>query len=124
MLLIKANFCICRYCGKKYISERFLKAHISKTHFLPIDLHRLSLQDAIFFIEEKLEECIDRGIEGVEIIHGYHHGTRLREYIRSEKFTEDMSRVGLNVSLSSIRDLGYTRIKVNMQKLPKGKYTL
>ncbi|TKJ22449.1 MAG: hypothetical protein CEE43_06040 [Promethearchaeota archaeon Loki_b32] len=118
------NHVICKHCGKKYMDEKFLKKHINNAHFAPIDLHRMSLKEAIFYVEEKLEECIDRGIGGLKLIHGYHHGTILQEYFRSEKFKIDMKRVGLFISISNIRDLGYTLVKINMEELQKCKYHL
>ena len=118
------KFKICKYCGKKYLNELFLKKHIDNTHFLPIDLHGFYLKEAIIYVESKLEECIDRGVGGLRLIHGYHHGTILREYFRSEKFKIDMTHVGLIIGIYNIKDLGYTLIRVNMEKLKKSKYRL
>jgi len=103
----------CKYCGKKYLDEYFVEKHIDNAHFLPIDLHNLYLKDAIYYVKLKIEECIECGIDGLKLIHGYHHGTRLRDYFRSEIFREEMKNKGLTIGLSSIRDLGYTLIKVN-----------
>lgn len=35
------KFKICKYCGKKYFNEHFIKKHIDQAHFVPIDLHSL-----------------------------------------------------------------------------------
>jgi len=102
----------------------FLEKHINSAHFLIVDLHGMYLKDAIIDVEEKLEECKDRGVEGLKIIHGYHHGTTLREYFQSNKFKEDMKCAGLIISLVHIKNLGDTQIGVEMQKLQKGKYRL
>ena len=109
----KSNHVICKYCRKKYINERFLKKHIENSHFLPIDLHRMSLKDSIVYIESKLEECINRGVNGLKLIHGYHKGTRLRDYFRSDKFKTDMKDAGFIINIANIRDLGYTLVGVS-----------
>ncbi len=118
------KFQICKYCGKKYLDELFLKRHIENAHFLPIDLHGLTLKEAMVYVESKLEKCVYRGVSGLKLIHGYHHGTILREYFRSDKFKVDMKQTGLIISISNIKDLGYTQIRVNIEKLQKGKYRL
>jgi len=113
----KNKHVICKYCGKKYMDRYFLKKHINNTHFIPIDLHRMPLKDAIIHVESKLKEYIALGVGGLKLIHGYHHGTTLRDYFRSEKFKIDMKRVGFIINVSNIRDLSYTLIRINMEKL-------
>ena len=121
---INNAFVKCKYCGKTYMNQSFLKKHINKNHFAPVNLHRMPLKEAILYVISKLEDCINRGVDGLKLIHGYHHGTVLRDYFRSEKFKKDMKRVGLIIGISNIRDLGYTLINVNIQTLQKGKYCL
>lgn len=77
------------------------------------------MKDAIHFVKLKIDECIDCDIDGLKLIHGYHHGTRLRDYFRSDLFREEMKNEGKIIGISSIRDLGYTLIKVNKQKYKK-----
>ncbi len=51
-------------------------------------------------------------------------GGFLRENFRSDKFKVDMKQTGLIISISNIKDLGYTQIRVSIEKLQKGKYRL
>ncbi len=120
----RSKYVVCNHCGKNYLNERFLKKHNDNAHFAPIDLHRMTLKEAIIYVESKLEGSIDRSVGGLKLIHGYPHGTILREYFRSEKFKLEMKRGGLITGLSNIRDLGYTLVRVNMIQLQKGKYHL
>ena len=110
---LKNNLAICKYCEKKYINERFLKNHVENSHFLPIDLHRMSLNISIVYVESKLEECINRGVNGLKLIHSYYKGTTLRDYFRSDKFKTNMKDAGFIISFVNIRDLGYTLVGVS-----------
>lgn len=53
---------------------------------MEIDLHGLELWEVLEEIVYKLEECKTRGIREITLIHGFHRGQVLKNYIQSEGF--------------------------------------
>ena len=75
---------------------------------MDIDIHGLELEEAIDEISYILRGCDMRGIQEVSIIHGYHHGQVLKNYIRSEGFLKEMEREGFILSRERQNNLGIT----------------
>ena len=61
---------------------------------MQIDIHGFELNEAIDEISYTLNACKIEGIKEISIIHGYHHGQVLKNYIRSEGFLNEMKREG------------------------------
>jgi len=91
---------------------------------MKINLHGFSLDDALDEILYKLEECREIRDFTFEIIHGYKHGTKIRDYIRSDLFLKDLSRRGYNLSLRNISDKGTTVFELKIWKKFQKKETL
>ncbi len=51
---------------------------------LEVDLHGFELWEALEEIVYKLEECKTRGIREIVLVHGFHRGQILKNYIQSE----------------------------------------
>ena len=64
---------------------------------MEIDLHGLELWEALEEIVYKLEECQEKGIQEITLIHGFHKGQVLKNYIRSEGFLKDMAKDGFKL---------------------------
>lgn len=62
------------------------------------DLHGCELADAKLKLFEDLEECVLIGDPTIEIVHGFHQGKVLRNYIRSVVFIRDMQRAGFKLT--------------------------
>ena len=63
-----------------------------------LDLHEHSLEEAREAICYSLEECKVIRDTTLEIKHGYKHGTAIREYIRSDRFMNDIARLGFSIT--------------------------
>ena len=59
-----------------------------------LDVHNLSLNEALDEILYKLDECKECGENILQIIHGHKHGTTIRDYIRSSSFISEMAKNG------------------------------
>ena len=59
-----------------------------------LDVHKLSLNEAIDEILYKFDECKECGEDTLQIIHGYKHGTKIKDYIRSSGFESEMAKNG------------------------------
>ncbi|MEJ2280121.1 MAG: Smr/MutS family protein [Candidatus Lokiarchaeota archaeon] len=68
---------------------------------MEIDIHGLRLWEAIDEILYFLEECKANDIKEISIIHGYHHGNILKDYIRSEGFIIEIAKNGFISFFSS-----------------------
>lgn len=76
--------------------------------YLKIDLHGLELATAKIELYYALQECIVNGDDELEIVHGYRHGTVLKDYIRSNSFIQDMKKDGIIVKLKLYLNQGST----------------
>ena len=61
---------------------------------LILDVHNLSLNEAIDEILYKFDECKECGENILQIIHGHKHGTKIRDYVRSSGFISEMAKNG------------------------------
>ena len=75
---------------------------------MKLDVHNLFLKDAIDEIMIKFDECEGVGDHTLEIIHGHKHGTRIRDFIRSEGFLSEVTRNGYIIANKNFSDKGAT----------------
>ncbi|MFX1569444.1 MAG: Smr/MutS family protein [Promethearchaeota archaeon] len=75
---------------------------------MKLDVHNLFLKDAIDEIMFKFDECKEIGDNSLEIIHGYKHGTKIRDYLRSEGFLNDATQNGHIIISKDFSDNGAT----------------
>ncbi len=61
------------------------------------NLHGLELWEAIEEILYKLGECQMKGIREITLIHGFHKGQVLKNYIQSEGFLKEMGKEGFKL---------------------------
>ncbi len=73
---------------------------------MEIDLHGLELWDALEEILHHLEECRVKGIQEISIIHGYHGGRILKNYIQTDGFIKEMKREGYQLKRKESSNLG------------------
>ena len=62
---------------------------------MKIDLHGLTLDEAIIELRMGLSESLQCDDSIVEIIHGYHNGQVLKTYLHSSRFEADMLKEGI-----------------------------
>lgn len=56
---------------------------------LSVDLHKLSVRDARRLVRNII--AISRDSMDLEVIHGYHHGTAIKEMLHTEKLSNRIS---------------------------------
>ncbi len=64
---------------------------------MEIDLHGLELWEALEEIVYKLEECQTKSIREITLIHGFHRGKVLKNYIQSEGFLKEIVKEGFKL---------------------------
>ena len=74
---------------------------------IKIDLHGLELWEAIEEIVDKIEECQTKGIREITLIHGFHKGQVLKNFIQSEGFLKEMAKEGFKLKKRIIQTLEY-----------------
>jgi len=79
---------------------------------MKLDVHNLYLKDAIDEIMFKFDECKGIGDNTLEVIHGHKHGTRIRDYIRSDGFLNDASQNGHIIINNDFSDNGATKFQL------------
>ena len=79
-----------------------------------LDVHNLSLNEAIDEILYKFDECKECGEDTLQIIHGHKHGTVIRDYIRSSGFALEMTKNGYEVAEKSFSQEGVTIFKLKL----------
>jgi DNA-nicking Smr family endonuclease len=67
---------------------------------MEIDLHGLSLSEAITDVIWKCEEALNQGDDTIYIIHGYRGGFVLKNYFRSKKFESAMKKESIQISFA------------------------
>jgi len=75
---------------------------------MELNVHNLFLEDAIDEIMIKFDECEQIGDNILVIIHGHKHGTRIRDYIRSDGFLKDANQKGHKITNKDFSDKGVT----------------
>ena len=79
---------------------------------LECDLHGCELSEAIIEVFHALEECAVNEDKFLEIVHGYSHGTVLRNYFRSKRFLQDAVREGYKLRIVKSSNPGKTRFLI------------
>lgn len=82
---------------------------------MKIDVHNFSVEDAIDEILYKLDECQYLEVSKIEIIHGYRHGTKIRDFVRSSKFDKKISRLGYQIMQKNQSNQGSTIMELKPQ---------
>lgn len=80
---------------------------------LKIDLHGFELATAKTELYYALKECIMNNDDEIEIVHGYQHGSVLKNYIESNYFIQDMKKSGFILRLKSMPNQGSTIFTVS-----------
>lgn len=73
---------------------------------MEVDIHGFELWEAIEEIIYYLEECKVREIQEISIIHGYHSGQVLKNYIQSEGFLKEIAREGFRLKMKESSNIG------------------
>jgi len=84
---------------------------------MKLDVHTLFLKDAIDEIMYKFDECKEFGDNTLEIIHGHKHGTRIKNYIRSDGFFKEVFRNGHEIINKNFSDDGKTIFQIKSLKI-------
>ena len=84
---------------------------------MKIDLHELTLNEAIDEIFYNLYECCELGVNKIEIVHGYKHGTRIKDYIQSGGLLNEATKRGYKVSDMDCSDQGMTILHLSPTKI-------
>ena len=79
-----------------------------------LDVHNLSLNEAIDEILYKFDECKECGEDTLQIIHGHKHGTIIRDYIRSSVFISEMAKNGNEFLQKSFSQEGVSIFKLKL----------
>jgi Zn finger protein HypA/HybF involved in hydrogenase expression len=79
-----------------------------------LDVHNLSLNEAIDEILYKFDECKECGEDILQIIHGHKHGTIIRDYIRSIVFISEMAKNGNEFLQKSFSQEGVSIFKIKL----------
>ena len=77
------------------------------------DLHGYELLDAIIEVHQVLEECQLNEDQLLDIVHGYSHGSVLRDYFRLGQFIREMAKYGYTIKKIDFPNPGKTRFSVN-----------
>ena len=79
---------------------------------LECDLHGCELSEAIIEVFQALEECTVNEDKLLEIVHGYYHGTVLRNYFRSKRFLQEAARDGYKLRVIKSSNPGKTQFLI------------
>ena len=79
-----------------------------------LDVHNLSLNEAIDEILYNFDECKECGEDTLQIIHGHKHGIVIRDYIRSNSFISEMAKNGNEFVKKSFSQEGVTIFKLKL----------
>lgn len=77
-----------------------------------LNLHGFELTDAIIEIHFAIQECINEGDKIIELIHGYHSGSVLKNYIQSKKFIDHFQKEGFKLKRIKASNQGTTRFQI------------
>ncbi|WP_457556808.1 Smr/MutS family protein [Candidatus Harpocratesius sp.] len=83
---------------------------------MKIDLHGYELSDAIVEISYAIRELDLKNDHVIEIVHGFHSGQVLKNYIRSKKFLQDMKKDGYFLKALSGNNPGSSFFLVTMNR--------
>ena len=83
---------------------------------MKLNVHNLLLDEAIEEIMMKFYECVELGDKSLEIIHGYKHGTSIKDHIRSNSFLNESARSGYKIISKNFSDAGVTIFQLESLK--------
>ncbi len=83
---------------------------------MKLNVHGLLLEEAIEQIMMKFYECVELDDKSLEIIHGYKHGTSIKDRIRSESFLNESARSGFKIINKNNSDPGVTIFQLESLK--------
>jgi len=83
---------------------------------MKLDVHHLSLNEAIEEILYKFDECKECGEDILQIIHGHKYGTIIRDYIQSSGFIAEMTK---NENEFVQKSFSQERVTIFKLKLPR-----
>ncbi len=75
---------------------------------MEINVHKLTVEEAIEEIMFKFRECAEIGDYMLKIIHGHKHGTRIKDTIRANIFLNETARNGYKIVNKNYSDAGVT----------------
>jgi len=75
---------------------------------MELNVHKLTVEEAIEEIMFKFEECEEIGDNTLKIIHGHKHGTRIKDTIRANVFLKETARYGFKIISKNYSDAGVT----------------
>ena len=73
---------------------------------MKVDLHNFSLEEAKEELCYFFDECKEKMESSIEIVHGSKHGTAIRDYVRSDRFLNDLAKIGHKISSKIFKDEG------------------
>ena len=85
---------------------------------MKLDLHNFSLEEEKEELCLSFDECRENMDGRLEIVHGYKHGTAIRDYIRSDRFLNDIAKVGHAIISANFTDAGASIFQL---RLPMSK---
>lgn len=91
--------------------------HSNNPRKMKLNVHDLFLKDALDEIMVKLDECRELGNNTLEIIHGYKHGTIIKDYIRSDGFITDVARNGHEFASKNFSDKGVSLFQLKPSRI-------
>ncbi len=83
---------------------------------MELNVHKLTVEEAIEEIMFKFEECVEIGDSTLKIIHGHKHGTRIKDNIRSNGFLKEATRIGCKIISKNYSDAGVTIFKFELSQ--------
>lgn len=83
---------------------------------MEIDIHGQELSEAVIEVLYGLKECDTHSDSRIDIIHGYHAGTVLKNYLRSPKFIKDAAKDGFVLTSLKNANPGITSYLVHRKK--------
>ena len=79
-----------------------------------LDVHKLSLEEAIEEILYKFDECKEFRDDSLQIIHGHKHGTVIKDHVRSNGFILELAKTGNEIIERSFSQEGVTILKLKL----------
>ena len=83
---------------------------------MELNLHGYLLEDAKLEILNTIEDCNELGDNILKIIHGHKHGTAIRDYVRSNRFLNDISKLKCEITSKDFSDEGVSVFHLNLSR--------
>lgn len=80
---------------------------------MEIDVHGMLRQNAKKYILESIDRCYKNGDTTLKVIHGFNHGTAIRDWLRGSKTLGDNV---LEVTPFMLEESGTTIIKIKKKR--------